>query len=57
MAAKADLKGRFIKSHLSDILDKARTLWQKELACPSVDDNHKQGLRGHRQKLHSDFRT
>jgi len=55
-AAKADIPWRVVKPHLFDTLDKARTLWRKELASLPMDDEHKQGLREHWQNLHNDFR-
>lgn len=56
-AAKADIPWRAIKPHLFDTLDKARTLWQKELANLPMDDEHKQGLLEHWRNLDSDFRV
>ncbi len=55
-AARADIPWRAVKPHLIDTLDKARTLWKKELASLPMDDEHKQGLREHWQNLHDDFR-
>lgn len=54
--AKSDIPWRAVKPHLFDTLDKARTLWRKELISLPMDDEHKQGLREHWQNLHSDFR-
>ena len=56
-AGKADIPWRAIKPHLFDTLDKARTLWQKELANLPMDDEHKQGLQEHWRNLDSDFRV
>jgi serine/threonine-protein kinase HipA len=55
-AAKADIPWRAVKPHLLDTVDKARTLWRKELAGLPMDDEHKQGLREHWRNLHDDFR-
>ena len=55
-ATKADIPWRAIKPHLVDTLDKAHTLWRKELAGLPMDGEHKQGLREHWQNLQSDFR-
>jgi serine/threonine-protein kinase HipA len=55
-AAKADIPWRAVKPHLLDTLDKARTLWPKELTSLPMDDKHKQSLCEHWQNLHKDFR-
>ncbi|MCP3889425.1 MAG: type II toxin-antitoxin system HipA family toxin [Desulfobulbaceae bacterium] len=55
-AARADIPWRAVKPHLFDTLDKARTLWKKELTSLPMDDEHKKGLREHWKNLHSEFR-
>jgi serine/threonine-protein kinase HipA len=55
-AARADIPWRAVKPHLLDTLDKARTLWPKELTGLPMDEEHKQALWEHWENLHSDFR-
>ncbi|WP_442906036.1 type II toxin-antitoxin system HipA family toxin [Halomonas sp. R57-5] len=55
-AKKADIPWRLIKPHLDDTLDKARSLWPQALAELPMHEPHKQALREHWQRLHTDFR-
>ncbi len=55
-AVKADIPWRAVRPHLLDTLDRARTIWRKELARLPMHDEHKQTLQEHWRNLHSDFR-
>lgn len=55
-AKKADIPWRLIKLHLDDTLDKARNLWPQALTELPMHEPHKQALRAHWQRLHTDFR-
>ena len=55
-ADKADIPWKAIKPHLTDTLDKARTLWPGALNELPMDDAHKGQLREHWRSLQSDFR-
>lgn len=54
-AKEARLPWAAIKPHLFDTLDKARILWPEMLESLPMLDEHKQGLKAHWSKLHSDF--
>ncbi|BBI54847.1 hypothetical protein HORIV_72680 [Vreelandella olivaria] len=56
MGQKADIPWRLIKLHLDDTLDKARNLWPQALTELPMHEPHKQALRAHWQRLHTDFR-
>jgi len=45
-----------VKVHLTDTLEKARTVWPKLLTELPMHREHKQVLRHHWSKLHEDFR-
>ena len=55
-AKKSAVPWRTIKPHLTDTLEKARTLWPEALKDLPMDDVHKAKLNAHWAKLHSDFR-
>lgn len=55
-AGRSGIPWRAIKPHLDDVMDKARTLWSTALTGLPMDEKHKQGLRDHWVKLHTDFR-
>lgn len=55
-AKKADIPWRLIKPHLDDTLDKARALWPQALVELPMYEPHKQALREHWKRLHTDFR-
>jgi serine/threonine-protein kinase HipA len=45
-----------VKVHITDTLDKARSIWPKLLTELPMHREHKQVLRHHWSKLHEDFR-
>jgi len=55
-AKKAKVPWRAIKPHLDDTLEKARSLWPKELKNLPMNEAHKKKLLDHWVKLHADFR-
>ena len=55
-AIKSDIPWRAIKPHLDDAMEKARTLWPEALKNLPMNEDHKQQLRQHWQRLHEDFR-
>uniref|UniRef100_UPI003A91495B type II toxin-antitoxin system HipA family toxin n=1 Tax=Kangiella sp. TaxID=1920245 RepID=UPI003A91495B len=56
-ATKSDIPWRAIKPHLDDVMEKARTLWPNALKDLPMNEDHKQQLREHWQRLHEDFRV
>ncbi|WP_286239483.1 type II toxin-antitoxin system HipA family toxin [Neptuniibacter halophilus] len=54
-ADRSGIPWRAIKPHLDDVMDRARTLWPSALTGLPMDEQHKQGLRAHWAKLHTDF--
>ncbi len=54
-ANKTAIPWRAIKPHLDDTLNKARALWPQALKDLPMDEEHKQQLRVHWQKLQMDF--
>lgn len=55
-AKRAGIPWRVIKPHLEDTLNKARTLWPKEIQDLPMNEGHKRQLKEHWGKLHPDFR-
>ncbi len=55
-AEHSGIPWRAIKPHLDDVMEKARTLWPSALNDLPMDENHKQRLKEHWSKLHTDFR-
>ncbi len=55
-AEKSDIPWRAIKPHLVDVLQRAGDLWPKALEALPMMDDHKDHLRNHWRKLHSDFK-
>lgn len=55
-AAKSNIPWRAIKPHLDDAMEKARSLWPNALKDLPMNEEHKQQLRAHWQRLHEDFR-
>ncbi len=55
-AEKTAIPWRAVRPHLSDTMDKARSLWPDALQDLPMDDEHKAGLIDHWQNLHPDFR-
>ncbi|WP_101674943.1 type II toxin-antitoxin system HipA family toxin [Alloalcanivorax mobilis] len=55
-AKNADVPWRAIRPQLTDVMDKARTLWGPALKELPMDDQHKRSLRTHWRALQSDFR-
>ena len=55
-ADKSGIPWRAIKPHIDDTMDKARTLWPEALKNLPMDEMHKNKLKAHWLKLHSDFR-
>lgn len=56
-ATKSGIPWRAIKPHLVDVTEKARTLWPNALKDLPMNEDHKQQLKGHWQRLHEDFRV
>ncbi|WP_220032602.1 hypothetical protein [Marinomonas alcarazii] len=56
-ATKSDIPWRAIKPHLDDVMEKARSLWPNALKDLPMNEDHKQQLRQHWQRLHEDFRV
>ena len=56
-ATKSDIPWRAIKPHLDDVMKKARSLWPEALKNLPMNEEHKQQLKAHWQKLHKDFRV
>lgn len=56
-ATKSDIPWRAIKPHLDDVMKKARTLWPDALNKLPMNEEHKQKLRTHWQRLNEDFRV
>lgn len=55
-ADRAEIPWRVIKPHLDDVLDKARTLWLKDIKDLPMNETHKKKLKDHWGNLHEDFR-
>lgn len=55
-AEKSGIPWRAIKPHLDDTLNKARGLWPDALNKLPMNDDHKEGLRNHWNKLQNDFK-
>jgi serine/threonine-protein kinase HipA len=55
-ARKADIPWRAIRPHLTDALEKARSLWPRALTGLQMEEEHKKRLRRHWQALHPDLR-
>jgi serine/threonine-protein kinase HipA len=55
-AKKSGIPWRAIKPHIDDTMGKARTLWPDTLKDLPMDEAHKDKLKEHWLKLHSDFR-
>jgi serine/threonine-protein kinase HipA len=55
-ATKADIPWKAVRLHLEDALEKARTLWPKEIKHLPMNEEHKLKLTEHWGRLHSDFR-
>ncbi|ODN65973.1 type II toxin-antitoxin system HipA family toxin [Methylophaga muralis] len=55
-ATKSGVPWRAIKSHLDDVMEKARALWPQALNDLPMDDEHKVKLREHWTALHEDFK-
>jgi len=55
-ATKSGAPWRAIKSHLDDVMEKARTSWPQALNDLPMDDEHKVKLREHWIALHEDFK-
>jgi len=53
---KSGIPWRAIKPHLDDTMEKARLLWPDALKDLPMDDEHKDKLKSHWQKLPVDFR-
>jgi serine/threonine-protein kinase HipA len=56
LAEHAGIPWRAIKPHLDDVLDKARSLWPRQLAALPMADAQKEMLRVHWGLLRPDFR-
>jgi serine/threonine-protein kinase HipA len=54
-AERADIPWRAIKPHLEDTLDKARTLWPRQLATLPMAPEHQKILVAHWEQLRADF--
>jgi serine/threonine-protein kinase HipA len=54
-AKRADIPWRAIKPHLEDSIDKARTLWPRQLTTLPMTTEHKNILIAHWKQLRSDF--
>ncbi|MBU2239956.1 MAG: HipA domain-containing protein, partial [Gammaproteobacteria bacterium] len=54
---KSDIPWRVIKPHLDDTMEKARSLWPEALKNLPMNEEHKQHLREHWQRLHEDFQV
>jgi serine/threonine-protein kinase HipA len=54
-AERAQIPWRTIKPHLEDTLDKARTLWPRQLTALPMAPAHKELLVTHWRQLHKDF--
>jgi serine/threonine-protein kinase HipA len=54
-AKRAGVPWRAIKPHLADAMEKARSLWPKEIKDLPMNDEHKDRLQGHWAKLQKDF--
>lgn len=55
-ATKSDIPWRAIKPHLDDAMEKTRSLWSNALNDLPMNEEHKQHLREHWQRLHEGFR-
>lgn len=55
-ATKSGVPWRAIKSHLDDVMEKARALWPHALNDLPMDDEHKVKLREHWNALNEDFK-
>ena len=55
-AKKSGIPWRAIKPHFDDAMQKARTLWPQALKDLPMDEAHKDKLKAHWLKLHTDFR-
>lgn len=55
-AEKSGIPWRAIKPHIDDTMEKARGLWPEALKDLPMDEEHKEKLKGHWSKLHSDFK-
>jgi len=55
-AERAEIPWRAIEPHLEDTLDKARTLWPRQLTSLPMAPEHKQVLVTHWRQLHEDFK-
>ena len=55
-AKKSEIPWRAIKPHIDDAIEKARKLWPEALNNLPMNEEHKQQLTNHWQKLHKDFR-
>lgn len=55
-AKRAGVPWRAIKPHLDDAMEKARSLWPREIKDLPMNDEHKKGLQIHWANLHKDFR-
>ncbi len=55
-ATKSSIPWRAIKPHIDDAMEKVRTLWPAALEKLPMDEEHKNELKEHWLKLHSDFR-
>lgn len=55
-AKRAGVPWRAIKPHLDDAMEKARSLWPREIKHLPMNDEHKKSLEIHWANLHKDFR-
>ncbi len=55
-AHRADIPWRAIKPHLDDTIERARSLWPKEIKELPMINEHKNKLQAHWAKLQKDFR-
>ena len=55
-AERAGIPWRAIKPHLSDVMDRARSLWPQALKDLPMAEVHKQSLKAHWRALQPDFR-
>jgi len=54
-ANRSEIPWRAIKPHLADTMEKARSLWPKEIKNLPMNDDHKKKLTDHWSKLQRDF--
>lgn len=55
-AEKVGIPWRALKPHIDDTLERVRDLWPQALNDLPMNDAHKEGLRNHWSRLHTDFR-